>query len=135
MKIGFRITDGKGFSIAFDNGYSVSVQFGPGNYADNYDAEIRSDNEVCGKRGSMTAECAVIDPEGILIGLPGIDDTVTNRSTPDEVLGLMNWAAQLVPDTSSSERKQNGPTELQVRDRDSVAQCGRWVQYAPAGKD
>jgi hypothetical protein len=27
----FRINDNKGFSITFDNGYTVSVQFGPGN--------------------------------------------------------------------------------------------------------
>lgn len=31
----FRITRTSGFQITFDNGYTVSVQFGPGNYCDN----------------------------------------------------------------------------------------------------
>jgi hypothetical protein len=91
----FKITDGKGFHITFENGYTISVQFGPGNYCDNYDMEIGEDNSKAGEAGSRTAECAVLDPQRGLIGLPGHDDTVTNRSTPAEVLKLMNWAASL----------------------------------------
>lgn len=33
----FRITDNKGFQLTFDNGWTVSVQFGAGNYGDHYD--------------------------------------------------------------------------------------------------
>jgi hypothetical protein len=42
--VGFRITPGlddrgppKGFHITFANGWTVSVQWGPGTYSDNYD--------------------------------------------------------------------------------------------------
>jgi len=35
MKKAFAITEGKGFHITFDNGVTVSVQFGYGDYCDN----------------------------------------------------------------------------------------------------
>ncbi len=90
----FRITDGKGFGIQFENGYTVSVQFGPANYCDHYDRRIGQDEIACGREGSMTAECAVIDPDGKLIEHPIADgDTVSSRSTPAEVLSLLSWAA------------------------------------------
>ena len=34
----FSITQGKGFTITFANGWTASVQWGWGNYCDNYDA-------------------------------------------------------------------------------------------------
>jgi len=37
IKEGFRITRQSGFQIVFSNGYTVSVQFGYGNYGSNYD--------------------------------------------------------------------------------------------------
>jgi hypothetical protein len=91
---GFYICDGKGFHIKFENGWTISVQFGPGNYCDNYDMRIGNAEEKAGKKGSTTAECAVISPEGELIQLPGYHDSVTNRSTPAEVLKLINFTAK-----------------------------------------
>lgn len=88
----FKITGKKGFHITFDNGYTVSVQFGPGNYCSNYDMEIGRDEELSGKRGSETAECAVWSRSGDMIAHWN-GDTVSNRSTPAEVLELLNWAA------------------------------------------
>ena len=89
----FCITDGKGFHITFENGYTVSVQFGPGNYCDNYGEDF-SNVELCGKRGSKTAECAVWSHGGALIFHPDFDgNTVSNRSSPTDVLKLFNWAA------------------------------------------
>lgn len=32
----FKITMNKGFQLTFDNGYTISVQFGHGNYCENY---------------------------------------------------------------------------------------------------
>lgn len=94
------ITDGKGFAMKFANGYSISVQFGRGNYCDNYSFDNGSEypqlNIDAGSAGSSNAECAVIDPSGDLIQLPdfmGCDDVVSNRSNPDLILKLMNWAA------------------------------------------
>jgi len=91
----FRITDNKGFHITFENGYTVSVQFGPGNYCDNYKAPIgKSENCLCGKMGSSTAECAVWknNEDMIAHALFG-GDMVGNRMTAEEVLELLNWAA------------------------------------------
>ena len=34
-KCGFCITRGKGFQVTYENGITVSVQWGPGNYGDN----------------------------------------------------------------------------------------------------
>lgn len=91
-KTGFFITGGKGFHITFENGYTVSVQFGPGNYCDNYDEQIGRDEDRCGRDGSSNAECAVWANDGNLIDRWN-GDTVSNRSTPAEVLALLNWAA------------------------------------------
>jgi hypothetical protein len=87
-----KITDGKGFHITFANGYTVSVQFGPGNYCDNYDYHILTDSVRSGKRGSTTAECAVWGPDKHMIQRWD-SNTVSNRSSMAEVLELMNWAA------------------------------------------
>lgn len=90
----FRITNGKGFSIDFSNGYKVSVQFGPGNYCEHYDRSIGKDEVACGRAGSRNAEVAVIynnvliEPDGL-----GWGDTVKGRQSPEEVLALLNWAA------------------------------------------
>ena len=92
----FKITGKKGFHITFKNGYTVSVQFGPGNYCDNYDRNFE-DVELCGKQGSSTAECAVWASDGEMIKRPGWNDTVSNRSTPAEVLALLKWAAAQKP--------------------------------------
>jgi len=104
-KKNFAITDGKGFHMTFANGYTISVQWGRGNYCDNYDmlgssslslVDFGYEQMEAGKTGSNTAECAVLNPEGDLIELPtwaARNDQVTNRSTPEEVLKLMKWAA------------------------------------------
>lgn len=84
----FRITHGKGFRIKFENGWAVSVQFGPGNYCDNYDREIGKEEAACGKEGSRTAEVAVINPKGDLIELSN-GDTVDGYVTAKRVLELL----------------------------------------------
>ena len=66
----FRITGGKGFHITFANGYTISVQFGPGNYGDNYNRDIGSEDVMCGKEGSNEAEIAILNPVENLIHLP-----------------------------------------------------------------
>ena len=88
----FTITNGKGFYFGFENGWGVSVQFGPGNYADNYNMKICADETEAGRRGSQTAECAVITPDGGLFAHPDFDgDTVKGHCAPDEVLALLVW--------------------------------------------
>lgn len=86
--------DNFGYHIPLPNGYRVSVQYGFGNYCDNYDARITdySDiNENC--TDSSTAETAIIDTAGELIEYKG--DTVQPRQTPLDLLETINYAATL----------------------------------------
>lgn len=98
----FRITGKKGFHITFENGYTVSVQFGPGNYCDHDDRRVGYDDldkvlgpEMCGVKGSTTAECAVFADDNELLehSLFDVGDTVGRYLTPVQVLELMIWAA------------------------------------------
>lgn len=99
MSTFFKISGGKGFYMGFANGWGVSVQFGPGNYADNYGMRIGQDDAEAGKQGSSTAECACFNASDDMVKLPAFmfrdeyRDIVSNRSTPAQVLQLMNWAA------------------------------------------
>lgn len=88
----FKICDQKGFHITFDNGYTVSVQFGPGNYSDNYDLNII---DYIGKPvpSSFTAETALIGPSGDFIEYK--NDDVQGRQTAEDVLELLNYASKL----------------------------------------
>ena len=92
----FCITRGSGFHIQFKNGWRVSVQFGPGSYCDNYNMTIGVDDIEAGKNGSSNAELAVLNPEGDLMPIPWDEhnDTVTNRSSPEDALKLMIWASE-----------------------------------------
>ena len=68
------------FQIRFENGYMVSVAFGPGNYAN---------------KGQTTAETAVIAPDGEFFRVPGESDDVMGHQTPADVLDLMRYASSL----------------------------------------
>ena len=98
----FRITHGQGFQLDFDNGVTVSVQFGGGNYCKNHDTDTgwrdimeSPDAEVavmiCLKHPLqtiwLTQECC---PEASDIGIGG--------QTPSDVLRILAWAAQYVVD-------------------------------------
>lgn len=87
----FRITDNKGFQITFDNGYTVSVQFGSGNYGSNYNADFVAE---MGKPQSATlAETALISPSGDFVAYNGED--VQGYVNADSVLELLNYAKSL----------------------------------------
>lgn len=91
---GFNITGKKGFHITFENGWTVSVQFGPANYCEHYDREIGKDEEACGKEGSYDAEVAAWGPESdykLIVITTG--DTVLARQSPAQVLALFQAAA------------------------------------------
>lgn len=100
----FKITQGKGFHIAFENGYTVSVQFGYGNYCDNKHASppdttskgYEYHQKTLGETGSSDAEVAVWNPEGDMIcakeyGECG-SDTVAGWLLPAEVVKVLVWA-------------------------------------------
>ena len=92
----FKITGGKGFHITFENGYTVSVQFGGGSYCDNYCDEISSEGCIeSGKHGSLTAEVSVLGKDGKLIAHPDHDgNTVARDYEVSKVLAILNWAAE-----------------------------------------
>lgn len=96
---GFRITDGKGFHVTFDNGWTVSVQFGRGNYGDNYDWPVddndyRQSNRDAGQHGSNTAEIAAWKGKDHWHHFEN-GDTVQGHQTPAQVLALMNEISAL----------------------------------------
>ena len=73
---------GTGFQITFDNGYTVSVQFGRGAYSD---------------QGETTAEVAAwsSEPGQPWVKLGEFEDDVRGHCSPEDVLGIMNMVANL----------------------------------------
>ena len=86
---GFKITGGKGFHVTFENGWTVSVQFGGGNYSGNYDEPIggRLLDPSYELPPSGTAEIAAWGPDGAWLDFAG--DTVAGYKTPADVLAFM----------------------------------------------
>ena len=86
---GFKIRNDSGFHITFDNGWTVSVQFGGGNYCDNYNHDIMRRDPT---PPSANAEVAAWVKGG---DWHRFDDgeTVRGYMTPAEVLAFMNEIA------------------------------------------
>lgn len=84
MDTNFRVNErhGSGFYIKFDNGYSVSVQWGPGCYCSNHEAPRDGRN-----LGSVTAEVA------IFYGSSMVDDPLPYR-TPEQVAATIYSVSQ-----------------------------------------
>jgi hypothetical protein len=89
----FKTCGQKGFHITFENGYTVSVQFGAGNYCDNYALGIMEYHDKA-VPPSRTAETALLAPNGDFVQYK--DDVVQGRQTPEDVLELMNYAASII---------------------------------------
>jgi len=56
----FKITDHKGFSMVFENGWTVSVQWGPGNYGDHHGSFLLDDKESPEKQRFWVSEKAEV---------------------------------------------------------------------------
>ena len=87
----FKINDNKGFQITLNNGYTVSVQFGPGNYGSN-----RIETYATTMNAPMTAtlaETALIAPDGSFVAYK--DDSVQGYQDAASVLELINYASKL----------------------------------------
>lgn len=90
----FRINDNKGFQITFDNGYTVSVQFGPGNYGSNRQLDpMTRDYADNNGLSATTAETALMNPEGEFVSYK--DDDVQGYQNVNDVLELINFASKL----------------------------------------
>jgi len=102
----FQITGGKGFTMTFANGWTISVQFGTGNYCENRSLDedgrrldeglteyfARRDREV-GERGSADAEIAVWNHEKKWVNFGG--DTVSGWLSPDDVAEVIGIVSNL----------------------------------------
>lgn len=90
---GFVITRHRGFHITFENGWTASVQWGPGNYCDNYDVmDFDAPRNASASWESSTAEVAAWPPSGDFVAFDS-GDIVMGRLTPAEVLSFLNEIA------------------------------------------
>lgn len=91
----FKVTSGKGLQMTFANGWTVSVQFGAGNYCDHYNRSWAPDgedvNELCGAQGSTTAEIAAWDKDGNWHDFGG--DKVKGYVNADDVAHFIKFIA------------------------------------------
>lgn len=85
----FAITHRRGFHMTFANGYTVSVQFGFGQYC-----EARNTPNA---NESKDAEIAVWPSGGELMRCDGSGDTVRGWQSPEAVARLIDWAARIDP--------------------------------------
>jgi hypothetical protein len=88
----FKTFSQKGFQVSFDNGLTVSVMFGSGNYCEHRFSDI----EPGDTHDSASAEIAVIDSNGNFVTeFPGCPegDKVGGWVGPGYMLEVMNWAA------------------------------------------
>jgi hypothetical protein len=103
MSAGFKITDRKGFRVDFANGYSVSVQWGPGSYCaarSKYPEDIRGSLVYPPVEDikSATVEVAIMDLDEHYLTPRFTNcngDAVRGWATPELVAQLMAEVAVL----------------------------------------
>ena len=85
----FKITQGKGFHMTFANGWTVSVQWGAGNYCQNYNARPSGKSERAYKdmQRKLGEEGVPVAEVGWWKGYGEME--VSGYMSPDEVLALM----------------------------------------------
>ena len=88
----FKIIDNKGFYITFANGYTVSVQWGRGNYGDNYNMSSEKVRDI----SSSVVEVAVWDRDNKWIEFSNGSEVI-GYQTVSEVLAIFNEIASLHP--------------------------------------
>ena len=91
----FSITSARGFHVRFKNGYTISTQFGGGNYCNNYNDEgLRPTKD----KHSSNAEIAIIDNEGEFVTKRAVCDVTGAKDYDDNVLGwvdIQDWKLYL----------------------------------------
>jgi hypothetical protein len=80
-------TENKGFQLTFKNGYTISVQFGRGNYCSNRNNLDKPEEQIVYK--SVNAEVAAWDSLGAFVSLDTTACPVMYCSA-DEVAELIN---------------------------------------------
>lgn len=97
MSKAFAITDSKGVRFTFPNGFGISIQWGPGNYADNYDSYDYEAPKKASWYASDQAEIAIIHPNKKLMPL-GFD-SVEGYCSIDKVFEWVDKVRALAPST------------------------------------
>lgn len=89
---GFAINENKGFKITFENGVTVSVQFGYGNYCDNRIPSISGKHIT--SQECINAEVAIWDKSEWITQKydPSLTDVVMGYVKPGEVAKIIAWA-------------------------------------------
>jgi len=99
----FKSNQNKGFSMTFDNGYTVSVQWGPHNYCEHHNRMIGADDgrsafdpmkQANGMWPANDAEVAAWDQDEKWVKLSNNDDVIGHQTT-EEVLAILNKIAAL----------------------------------------
>lgn len=112
--VGFRVNGGKGFSVTFANGVTLSTQIGAGNYCDNYDGQIGGD--IPRRMESHCAELAVWDANGKWITrrmMAELPAELTEDRGGDDVVGYASvelWLA-VVAWCAAQERAEKAEKE------------------------
>lgn len=89
----FAITAQKGFHMTFANGNTISVQWGKGNYCNNYNLESKWGDPV---PASSNAEVLAWNAEGKNIALEETDyPDVVARVCADDVARMITYIASL----------------------------------------
>ena len=87
----FLATRNKGFRMGFDNGFEISVQWGPGNYCERKDEDFDKPQEERFWE-SRTAEIAIFDSKDdsmITLGKDNVDGWLT----PDKVAKVITMVS------------------------------------------
>jgi hypothetical protein len=94
----FRITRQKGFHLTFNNGMTISVQFGVGNYSDNYDSVAEYNDPVEPSRTAEVAAWKKRDGKTVWYNFETkafVEGQPLGWKTTNEVLALMNEVAAI----------------------------------------
>jgi|SRR5215831_9069378 len=82
------------FWFTFENGYTVSIQFGPGTYSDNHDKLRDWQKHMKENLHSSNAEVGIWDKDGEWNHPDDWGDDVIGYQTPEQVFELMKWAKE-----------------------------------------
>jgi len=78
----------KGFHITFDNGWTISVQWGSNNYCSNRGGVFQN---------AVTAEIAIFDPAWNFYRPNGWNDDVLGYQTANQVAEWISYVARCLP--------------------------------------
>lgn len=98
---GFGVNQNKGFHITFENGVTISVQFGYGNYCENREKQELSNAQRFKFTKSVNAEVGIWDKDSRWITKHckalGTKGDVAGWLRPSTVAKAITWASRVDP--------------------------------------